>query len=577
MILRIFLLTPLYLSPSKNHHGAILFADAFASNLVDTGIGCMTELSTDEVIMNEEVRPPEQSDFPKMHLAVLDGKDQPIEESTYKYDPTVPSLRIAFVNPYPTKEFNDDLQFVIEVEGKTEDSRDAEFIDGDGSIGCDNNKRVSGRLLESQAAVVLQINDHASRLRVWAGWATGHNAVRLVPDLILEPGEPGAAASAAETTKDLSVEQAEEELEDLEEEIREEEFQNTPKEKTLREQEEDKLQKLLTDDDETTEKPERDPEEEKDLSVEQAEEELEDLEEEIREEEFQNTPKEKTLREQEEDKLQKLLTDDDETTEKPERDPNEEKLLKLIGEDVEVDDTTEKKDEAPKSKRGQNEEKLLELDGDRNSKEERALLDKNEDTPEVVAKPGLQRKRKNALQKPGDAAEEWIDPSKRGNDLGLEIKRKDRTRGRQGGSGDTNKSIEQKLRDKQLDLGAAGRSSSRNRNERKQRHKLADHTVDQNHREIRDIPDTVELYDDGTDDDLPEVDPDEADVRPRAAVRGSKRKPDDSSSSSSFSGSELRVVLETPRHVVACVFFAASIGLFLGVFGRKRVKGRRDL
>ena len=515
MILRIFLLTPLYLSPSKNHHGAILFADAFASNLVDTGIGCMTELSTDEVIMNEEVRPPEQSDFPKMHLAVLDGKDQPIEESTYKYDPTVPSLRIAFVNPYPTKEFNDDLQFVIEVEGKTEDSRDAEFIDGDGSIGCDNNKRVSGRLLESQAAVVLQINDHASRLRVWAGWATGHNAVRLVPDLILEPGEPGAAASAAETTKDLSVEQAEEELEDLEEEIREEEFQNTPKEKTLREQEEDKLQKLLT--------------------------------------------------------------DDDETTEKPERDPNEEKLLKLIGEDVEVDDTTEKKDEAPKSKRGQNEEKLLELDGDRNSKEERALLDKNEDTPEVVAKPGLQRKRKNALQKPGDAAEEWIDPSKRGNDLGLEIKRKDRTRGRQGGSGDTNKSIEQKLRDKQLDLGAAGRSSSRNRNERKQRHKLADHTVDQNHREIRDIPDTVELYDDGTDDDLPEVDPDEADVRPRAAVRGSKRKPDDSSSSSSFSGSELRVVLETPRHVVACVFFAASIGLFLGVFGRKRVKGRRDL
>lgn len=142
--------------------------------------------------MNNEVKPPEESDLPKMHLVVLEGGSNNHIESPYHYDPSpgAPSaISIAFVNPYPTSEFNDDLQFVIEVEGPTEDSRAAEFPDG----GCDNNKRISGRLLGSQESVLLKINDPTARLRVWAGWATGHNAVRLVPDLVLEPG------TAAET------------------------------------------------------------------------------------------------------------------------------------------------------------------------------------------------------------------------------------------------------------------------------------------------------------------------------------------------------------------------------------------
>eukprot|EP00535_Pseudo-nitzschia_heimii_P002868 CAMPEP_0197186328 /NCGR_PEP_ID=MMETSP1423-20130617/13711_1 /TAXON_ID=476441 /ORGANISM="Pseudo-nitzschia heimii, Strain UNC1101" /LENGTH=536 /DNA_ID=CAMNT_0042637605 /DNA_START=359 /DNA_END=1969 /DNA_ORIENTATION=- len=536
--------------------------------------------------MNEEVEPPDQSDFPKMHLAVLDGNNKPIEDSTYKYDPTVPSLRIAFVNPYTTKEFNDDLQFVIEVEGKTEDSRDAEFIEG-GSIGCDNNKRVSGRLLESQAAVVLKINDNASRLRVWAGWATGHNAVRLVPDLILEPGEPGTAAAVAETI--------EEEVEELEEEIRELEFQNTPKEKELREEEMEKLEKILGKDTQT-EVPERKREEDKLSKLIQGEDTTEKKQDDAPSNAEEEAPQ-KSHREKDEEYLLKLLGDDTPEEKKTNTESIADEVAEMsrvqkeevLMDDLEKELREEEFQNIPKEKlqREQEEEKLEKLlegdDGDPEPKNERALLN-NEGATNTAEKSGLQRKRKNALQKnPGDAADGLIDPNKRGKDLGLEIKRKDRERGRQGGDEDaespsaTNKSIAQKLRDKQLDLEAAG-GNNKNQDRRKHLHKLVDHAVDQQRRQIRDIPETVEIYDDATDDDLPEVDPDEADHRPRAAVRGSIRKPDDGDSSSSFSGGgELRLVLDSSRHVVACAFFAAAMGLFYGIYGRKRGKGRRDL
>lgn len=207
-----------------------LFADAFAHNLVETNIGCMTDLSTDEVIMNEEVLPPEESDFPEMHLAVLDQNENPVQGTTFEYDPSAKTIQIAFVNPYSKSEFRDDLQFVVEIEGPTEDSRAAEFITAE-SIGCDNNRRASGRLLSNQAAMVLQLNDPTAKLRLWGGWATGHNAVRLTPDLILEPRQ--------------TKEEAEESIEELEEEIGEAEFRNSNGEKEIRKQDEEKLEKLL--------------------------------------------------------------------------------------------------------------------------------------------------------------------------------------------------------------------------------------------------------------------------------------------------------------------------------------------
>lgn len=156
------------------------------------------ELDTTEIIMNNEVKPPEESDFPRMHLAVLEGDNH--IESPYHYSSD--ELTVAFVNPYTKEEFHDDLQFVIEVEGP------AEFIDG-GAIGCDGNKRVSARMYEASHGVQLKISDMTSSLRLWAGWATGQESVRLTESLMLEP-HIGAGGSA-EQHRDLKDQVVEEE------------------------------------------------------------------------------------------------------------------------------------------------------------------------------------------------------------------------------------------------------------------------------------------------------------------------------------------------------------------------------
>lgn len=175
----------------------------------------MTDLSIEEVIMNNEVKSPEESDFPKIHLVALDENENHID-SPYHYDPSLSSLsgiNIKFVNPYSIQEFPEDLYFVMEVEGP------AEFIKG-GTIGCDLNIRLSARLIDNDGVVVLKVNDPTAKLRVWAGWATGQNSVRLTPDLILEPGhisstkaeeekKPKVNSDSAETNKQKGEEEEE--------------------------------------------------------------------------------------------------------------------------------------------------------------------------------------------------------------------------------------------------------------------------------------------------------------------------------------------------------------------------------
>lgn len=143
----------------------------------------MTDLDTSEVIMNNVVKSPEESDFPKMHLALVnkESNDQ---------------LSVAFVNPYTKEEFFDDLQFVMQIEGP------AEFTGG-GTIGCEGNNRLSSRLLKSQAVVSIHIQDPSEEVKVWAGWATGQNYVRLTPELMLSP--MGEEESQEGTEKDVDA------------------------------------------------------------------------------------------------------------------------------------------------------------------------------------------------------------------------------------------------------------------------------------------------------------------------------------------------------------------------------------
>ena len=171
-------------------------ANGFADNLIVTRVGCMTELDTSEVIMNNVVVGPDESDFPKMHLVVVLEDDNHIE-SPYHYHKS--ELSIAFVNPYSPSEFNDDIQFVMEVvEG------DAEFIHG-GTIGCDGNKRVSARFKDYNGEVTLQLHDTSASYKVLAGWATGHSAVKLTPPLVLEPDAKSGGKEPNVTNDELEI------------------------------------------------------------------------------------------------------------------------------------------------------------------------------------------------------------------------------------------------------------------------------------------------------------------------------------------------------------------------------------
>jgi hypothetical protein len=133
--------------------------------------------------MNNVVKSPEESDFPKMHLEVVSDDNHEAPEN---------EIRIAFVNPYSTEEFNEDIQFVMEVGLVTEEGTEdappapASFVNG-GTIGCENDKRVAARYMDKHGQVTLKIQDDTVPLKVWAGWATGQNPVRLTPSLILNP------------------------------------------------------------------------------------------------------------------------------------------------------------------------------------------------------------------------------------------------------------------------------------------------------------------------------------------------------------------------------------------------------
>ena len=189
------------------------------SNLADFSVSyasCLFNTSCPAfflVIMNYEVKSAEDSDFPRMHLVVVDDKSGNHVESPYHYirtdnvEPTVVS--IAFDNPYAPAEFNADVQFVMEVQplDGNDSNPGAEFVGG-GAIGCEHNKRVSARLRDSNGIVKLQINDPTSHLKVLAGWATGHEAVRLTHPLILQPvpeNDQQIAANKEDVTADNKI------------------------------------------------------------------------------------------------------------------------------------------------------------------------------------------------------------------------------------------------------------------------------------------------------------------------------------------------------------------------------------
>lgn len=147
----------------------------FATYLL-SNMGCMTDLSTDEVIMNSQVVAAVDSDHKNVRL-VLVSEDQ-LQQQEQMGDG---STRL-FLKPAEGPRRLDlkleaegvhDVQFVVETTegGQMEHGQ------------CDSMKRVAARGKDVVTLELLNDNSISEPVTVWAGWATGHEAVRLTPVL----------------------------------------------------------------------------------------------------------------------------------------------------------------------------------------------------------------------------------------------------------------------------------------------------------------------------------------------------------------------------------------------------------
>lgn len=158
--------------------------DGFASYLL-TKTNCLIELDTEEVIMNSLVVAADASDDPDMkiqvvgHTAVTTGTTTTDEDSSISIQvpPGKVSLQVLTSNP----DTDADYQYVMDVlttGGGDGGASAASFENGS----CDNKKRVAGRGKE----IVELILGAGETAHVTAGWAAGHEAVRLTPAVTLK-------------------------------------------------------------------------------------------------------------------------------------------------------------------------------------------------------------------------------------------------------------------------------------------------------------------------------------------------------------------------------------------------------
>jgi hypothetical protein len=176
----------------------------------------MTELSTDEVIMNYPVKSHAETDDPEMKIVLVEPSDEttndhknknaaivlsyvhpivtlqrPTTQQQSVSSPTITiQLQVVTTNPNTDK----DYQFAMDVivppaeEGAAAPTFPAsavQFRNG----GCEHRHRITGRrndiltleLVPEQ--IIMTTNNDINNLRVVAGWAAGHEAVRLTMPL----------------------------------------------------------------------------------------------------------------------------------------------------------------------------------------------------------------------------------------------------------------------------------------------------------------------------------------------------------------------------------------------------------
>ena len=149
--------------------------EAFADYLL-TGSGCWTDLSPEEIIMNHAVVSAAEA-VDNLSLRVL---GYTMNELNQVILPSFPQTLEVQVTEGGRQVVNEDYQFAIDVVSQSDEEYQlnknlaAEFLEGS----CDGRKRAAGRGLDKLKLVV-----RAAGAQIVAGWASGHEAVRLTPTI----------------------------------------------------------------------------------------------------------------------------------------------------------------------------------------------------------------------------------------------------------------------------------------------------------------------------------------------------------------------------------------------------------
>jgi hypothetical protein len=142
----------------------MMMCSAFPDHLQGRG-GCLTELSTDEIIMNQWVIPYEKSKDPNVKVVAISKDGVPLESPVIIHQVPM-TFEMMVLNPNGLSP----LQYVMDATPGF-----AAFVRGQ----CDGQRRVTG---VSAGTTSHRLTIHTlpeDHIQVWAGWATGRGAVTL--------------------------------------------------------------------------------------------------------------------------------------------------------------------------------------------------------------------------------------------------------------------------------------------------------------------------------------------------------------------------------------------------------------
>jgi hypothetical protein len=147
---------------------------------------CYVDLDETEVVMNNQILLPEQAlHLVEIEVKFLEGDESEWTTASLTYPDNRPSTVQARLRIPEELEYKD-VQYVMETtEGGV--FNPAAMCEG-------SRSHASSR----KHVLVLDLSGEQESVELWAGWATGHEAVTMTPRIVLQREGAGATATAAD-------------------------------------------------------------------------------------------------------------------------------------------------------------------------------------------------------------------------------------------------------------------------------------------------------------------------------------------------------------------------------------------